>query len=307
MLSEFLQTSDPSIMVEWHQIMPGVRVCRFKMTQPASGLPLTLPVQLPHGHREALYCRSGALMLRRRQGSLLTVGGRDIMLMSDCSSILSAQIAAPLDGVLVSVDSAKAARSREMLCMLMGEMHHYLGLLGQRMNDHGGCVLLQAAPWSRSVFTTLETLSPEEQSTYCVLKTVELLYLLCTDSSMLEEETDAPSPDSYLTRTVTDMRAYMESRLDEKLTIETMSRRFHISPTAFKSCFRRLYGQPVHRWLQARRMKRAAELLQTSPMTVLQIAQAVGYDGGSQFNVAFKREFGVTPRQYKKMSESGEN
>ena len=307
MLLEFLQTADPSITAEWRRVMPGVRVCRFRMSQPASGLPLTIPVQLEPGHYEALFCRSGALMLRRRQGSLLTTGGRDILLLSDCSSIRTAQIAAPLDGVLVSVTGRDVSPNQDYLFNLLGEMRHYFSRLGARMAEREGCALLQAAPWSRTVFAALDSLSTEEQGMYCVLKTIELLYLLCTGSPMLEEESDAPSPDSYLTRTVTDMRAYMESRLDEKLTIESMSHRFHISPTAFKSCFRRLYGQPVHRWLQSRRMKRAAELLQTSPMTVLQIAQAVGYDGGSQFNVAFKREFGVTPRQYKKMSEAGES
>lgn len=306
MLSELLQSADPSVSAEWNQISSGIRVCRFRMGQPASGFPLTVPVQLEPGHYEALFCRSGALMLRRRQGSLLTAGGRDILLLSDCASIRSAQIAAPLDGVLVAVSGREISPSQDYLRPLLGKMLPYFSRLGSRMADRDGCALFQSAPWSRTVFSALDTLSTEEQGMYCTLKTLELLFLLCTESPMLEEESDAPSPDSYLTRTVTDMRAYMESRLDEKLTIESMSRRFHISPTAFKSCFRRLYGQPVHRWLQSRRMKRAAELLQTSPMTVLQIAQAVGYDGGSQFNVAFKREFGVTPRQYKKMSEAVE-
>ena len=33
-------------------------------------------------------------------------------------------------------------------------------------------------------------------------------------------------------------------------------------------------------------------------------AQAVGYEGMSQFNAVFKREYGMTPGQYRKMSET---
>jgi len=39
-------------------------------------------------------------------------------------------------------------------------------------------------------------------------------------------------------------------------------------------------------------------------MPIQQIAQAVGYEGMSQFNAAFKREYGMTPGQYRKMSET---
>ena len=96
----------------------------------------------------------------------------------------------------------------------------------------------------------------------------------------------------------------MEQHLDEKLTIDYLSRRFHISPTTLKSYFRSIYGQPIHRWLQIQRMKKAANLLYTSAMSILQVAQSVGYEGVSQFNVVFKRYYGVTPGEYRKMSNS---
>ena len=47
------------------------------------------------------------------------------------------------------------------------------------------------------------------------------------------------------------------------------------------------------------------ELLEATSMTALQVAQAVGYDGVSQFNPAFRRQYGCTPTQYRKMSKSG--
>ncbi|MCG8399471.1 helix-turn-helix transcriptional regulator, partial [Bacillus atrophaeus] len=60
---------------------------------------------------------------------------------------------------------------------------------------------------------------------------------------------------------------------------------------------------PVHTWLQQRRMERAAELLRDSSLSVLGVAQSVGYSSASQFSAAFRRQYGMSPTMYRKMSE----
>jgi AraC-like DNA-binding protein len=92
----------------------------------------------------------------------------------------------------------------------------------------------------------------------------------------------------------------MEEHLDEHLTIPTLSRRALLSATTFKKGFHRMYGLPVHTWLRQRRMERAAKLLQDSSLSVLGVAQAVGYGSVSQFSAAFRRQYGLTPAQYRK-------
>lgn len=59
----------------------------------------------------------------------------------------------------------------------------------------------------------------------------------------------------------------METHLGEKQTITALSRRFSLSPTSLKTGFRRMYGQPIHRWLMEQRMKRACDLLCSTRMT----------------------------------------
>ena len=49
-------------------------------------------------------------------------------------------------------------------------------------------------------------------------------------------------------------------------------------------------------------MEKAAELLSFSRLTVFQIAGAVGDEGVSQFKPAFKKQYGVTPGEFRKMS-----
>ena len=94
----------------------------------------------------------------------------------------------------------------------------------------------------------------------------------------------------------------MDEHLDEPMTIPFLSRRACLSTTTFKEGFRRLYGLPVHTWLRQRRMERAAELLRDSSLSVLGVAQSVGYGSASQFSAAFHRQYGMTPAMYRKMS-----
>ncbi|CAN4046200.1 Catabolite repression HPr, partial [Dysosmobacter welbionis] len=81
-------------------------------------------------------------------------------------------------------------------------------------------------------------------------------------------------------------RRYMEDHLADPLTIPALSRMAMLSATTFKDAFRRLYGLPVHAWLRQRRMERAAELLRDSSLSVLGVAQSVGYGSASQFTAA---------------------
>ena len=166
------------------------------------------------------------------------------------------------------------------------------------MAGRGGCAVEGPTDWSRAAFADLNRLPPGERERWCVWKSVELLYLL---SAPEKAETDtAPALEREVARALVDTRRYMEAHLDEPLTIPALSRRTCLSATAFKESFRRLYGLPVHTWLRQRRMERAAELLRSSSLSVLGVAQSVGYSSASQFTAAFRRQYGVTPVQYRK-------
>ena len=132
-------------------------------------------------------------------------------------------------------------------------------------------------------------------------KAAELLYLLCAPQSPAART--PPALARGVARALADTRRYMETHLDEPLAIPALSRRACLSTTTFKEGFHRLYGLPVHTWLRQRRLERAAELLRGAPLSVLGVAQSVGYGSASQFSAAFRRQYGMTPAMYRKMSE----
>ena len=301
MLTEYLNATHIDAQGAWSAVMPGVHISQLA-GQPTDAA-AALPLQLRPLCFEALFCRSGTISVTKTDGQILSADHRSILLLSSVSSLREVRIVGPLNGILVSVDAARARESLRAICSLLGDLVLDTRQVKRQMAERDGCALIHATPWSQAVFSYIEGLPQKEQGRYCALKSVELLYLLCTHENFWDARSKSAHPDNDLAHTAIRVCAYMESHLEEKLTIANLSRQFCVSPTSLKACFRRLYGQPLHAWLQEARMKRAEELLRTASMPVIQVAQAVGYDGANQFSVAFKRRYGVTPRQYTKMSE----
>ena len=278
--------------VKWADVMPGVRAASFR--RPDGPFPLPVQPKLAPLHFEVLFCQEGSVTLTRRDGTSLTAGRQEVLVVTDSSSVSAAQVDAPLAGVLVAVDARRARESLEQLCGLLGGLSLEPAQVRRRIEEQQGCVSIGQSDWSRAVFTQLELLPAAEQCRYCVLKSVELLYLLC----MRRTRAAAVSP--ALSGTLAKASTYMECHLSEPLTIADLSRRFFLSATAFKAGFRQLHGKPVHAWLRERRIERAAELLHTPGINLLTVAQTVGYSSASQFSAAFRKRYGMTPRAYQK-------
>ena len=274
---------------DWEQVMPGAGACLFSLGEG----PVTLPLRLEPLHFEALFCLAGAATLTRRDGSALTAGPGQVLLLTDISGVVRASVDSPLTGILVAVDARNARESLRAVCHLLGGLTLDTTRVRQWMACRGGCAVEGPTPWSRAVFTQLERLPQKERARWCVWKSVELLYLLCAPQE--------PSPTQK--GTLEEVARYMEEHLEEPLSIPQLSRRAFLSPTAFKAAFRQRYGLAVHAWLRQRRMERAAQLLQGSSLTVLEVAQAVGYSSGSQFAAAFRERYGASPGKFRKMSK----
>jgi AraC family transcriptional regulator len=94
---------------------------------------------------------------------------------------------------------------------------------------------------------------------------------------------------------------YIEERLDTDLTLAQMAAIAHLSAYHFARQFKAATGIPPHRYVIARRVARAQQLLQDGDdLSLARIAADVGFSDQSQFSTHFKRVVGVTPRQFRK-------
>lgn len=66
--------------------------------------------------------------------------------------------------------------------------------------------------------------------------------------------------------------------------------------------FKQVFGMTISAYTRNLRMRRAKALLEESGLSIIEVALEVGYSHSSNFATAFKRYFGVTPRQARRAS-----
>jgi AraC family transcriptional regulator len=90
---------------------------------------------------------------------------------------------------------------------------------------------------------------------------------------------------------------YIESFLDEPLTLDQIAVDCSVSTFHLTRTFSVLTGMPVMRYVWRRRLSRAAEALARKTPSVLTTALEAGYQSHEAFTRAFKAEFGLSPNQ----------
>lgn len=248
---------------------------------------------------EVLFCCNGALTLHRKQNADIEIGRDEIVLLSAVPDLVSVEVREELTGYGLILD--------EKNCKLFAQVYQMLGCANwdckqvwDFLQQHDGYLQMKHGSWNLSVFSALHSLNEADQAFYCVLKSAELFYLLNTRQVLSEDIANQPNMPAYLVERLISVGNYIENHLDEKLSISDLCKQFNSSATTLKTSFREFYGQPIHKWVLQRRICRASELLRSTDMTILQIAQCVGYESVSQFNVVFRRTYGTAPNLYRK-------
>ena len=84
-----------------------------------------------------------------------------------------------------------------------------------------------------------------------------------------------------------------------KITVAEVADRVDFSESHFMRYFKENMGTSFVDYLRDYRLTMAARLLLVSDDTILSVAEEVGFENLSNFNRAFKKKYGVTPREYR--------
>jgi AraC family transcriptional regulator len=108
------------------------------------------------------------------------------------------------------------------------------------------------------------------------------------------------APPAALAR-VTQAVRMIERQPDANLSIETLSRESRLSPYHFLRTFQNVTGVTPHQYILRTRLREAALRLVHERTRVTDIALDCGFGDLSNFNHAFRAEFGLSPRAYRRM------
>lgn len=120
------------------------------------------------------------------------------------------------------------------------------------------------------------------------IKVLELLMLLSERKTACCEQQEL----------IEQVGAFICRNVSDHYTISELSEMFRLNQTTLKEQFRETFGCPVYSYVKNRRMFRAAELMSTSDMRIIDIAEEVGYCNASKFSSAFREVMGVNPKFY---------
>jgi len=91
----------------------------------------------------------------------------------------------------------------------------------------------------------------------------------------------------------------IEREYDSDLQLATLAQEAKLSRYHFLRLFLRLTGLTPHQYVRRARLRRAAGQMIWSGSKVTEIALDSGFGDISNFNHAFRAEFGVSPRGYR--------
>jgi AraC-like DNA-binding protein len=94
-------------------------------------------------------------------------------------------------------------------------------------------------------------------------------------------------------------KALIDARFAEPLDVVALAAAARLSQAHFSREFRRAFGEPPHRYLVARRLEGAAELLRGTDRAVAEVCRCVGLRSVGSFTTSFGRWFGVSPAKYR--------
>ncbi len=114
-----------------------------------------------------------------------------------------------------------------------------------------------------------------------------------TVSYFEEHNTNHPDED------VLQAQLWLQNNMAKTLSTTEMAQQVGMSTRNFSRRFKQAIGKTPLQYLHDFRLKSAQDLLQSSNLSIGDIADRVGYSDPSYFNKLFRREFSVTPREYR--------
>lgn len=101
---------------------------------------------------------------------------------------------------------------------------------------------------------------------------------------------------------ILDVINYINAHYNDKITLEGISKSCHISISHLTRLFKASTGYTVTEYINSLRIKKAAELINNTNLSISEIAQATGFPSFSYFGKTFFKHYGISPLKYRKQN-----
>ncbi len=99
-------------------------------------------------------------------------------------------------------------------------------------------------------------------------------------------------------------REIILQQLDNPPSLNELARQVRLNECTLKRGFRSCFGTTVFGYLRNYKLEQARQLLDAGEMKITEIAYAMGYTSRSPFAAAFRKQFGMNPKEYQKLRKN---
>jgi AraC-like DNA-binding protein len=92
------------------------------------------------------------------------------------------------------------------------------------------------------------------------------------------------------------IRDFLHANFDQPITLDSLAYEFGASVNTLQRIFHAVHGTSVFEYLRAYKLERAREALERDGISIAEASFRAGYSSASNFTTAFKRHFGISPK-----------
>ena len=256
----------------------------------------------PCGHvLEIFYCRNGRIGWNMQGDIAVYLGAGDLTIHS-AVCCANSDMMFPLgygEGLSISVDlQCLAADCPEILRAAQFDPSKLQSAFCSKKP-----VALPSSAELEGIFQPLYTCPPSLRLAYLQLKAQELLLYL---SQFQTGEKELTQYFSRQTEQIKEIHSFLTEHLDQRFTIEDLSKRYLMNASTLKAVFKTVYGLPIATYMKEYRIHRAMERLREHDDSIASVAEQVGYSSQGKFTKAFKDVTHLLPTEYRKRMQDND-
>lgn len=100
--------------------------------------------------------------------------------------------------------------------------------------------------------------------------------------------------------------AYIDQKLYSRISIQELADFFGVSPRRIHQIFEKNTGLPPKQYISKLKIEKSKQLLARTSLSIVDIAEALGYDSPYHFSTAFRKREGISPSSYRKTIKKSE-
>ncbi len=244
---------------------------------------------------ELFYCHSGRVGWNMQGGTAVYLGTGD-MTVHSATCCADSAIMFPLgyaEGISFSIDLSCFPENYPAILQEAG--------MDLQKIKNAFCseqpVAIAACSELDRIFTPLYSTDSARRKPYLQLKVQELLLYLMDFQPSQRALTQYFSQQ---TEQIKKIHRQLTEHLNQRFTIDELSKQYLINTSTLKEVFKAVYGLPIATYMKEYRVREAMKLLRETDATIAEIAYQVGYRTQGKFSEAFKDIVQMLPTEYRK-------